>query len=818
MNQYHPDVIAKREKEAAEAAAKKAAEDKVRIEQINAIMAKNRILAFNCGKSRHPSYPEIREPNPLQKQLLDAWRNPQLKVFTYMGANRIGKCLTYQTLVETPNGEISVGELFERGEPFEVYSWNGQERVAALAMPPFKKEGLHQCYRITMTDGRIIEAADHHLILTTKGYVSVDTLYAESLVSVQESFSSVGCTQASQNSSSSCCLSSPFLQESSLEPCLSGQPQDVLCLSQTPSDCQDGCSTDYRLYGGQPLSGQAGVQVFAPSQADVQPCSCHESGSGGHTSTHTCIPSCTLPRLSSQYEAPHSEGQCAESLAHASCNTSQPCSCLSQEVQPFSSELASPPQSCAVFSTQSLQQSDLPDNTTCYPFHTPLYVYSNKIECITPIDTSQECYDFEVPVYKNYFAGGLIHHNTTIGAILAISTLRGEWPWSGEKIPFPHTNPRRIAYVGQGWETHIIPALKFWWPEDMPVKPKKNNQGVDATWEFWSRSHDKGMQGELQIFSTSQDVTVFEGAQYDLVIYDEPPPRDIRVACARGLVDRKGRELFCCTLLNQAWIHRDIIRATNEKGEPDPTYFNLSGDSSVNIGYGITQEGIDQFAKSLTQDQVRILGKPSYLSALVCPRFDRKTHIKERFQIPLNALIDISIDWHPSKPLMVVFMATLSNGMKYVCDEIKFRGNIKAATEEIVRVIRMRDYARINKVIIDPLSKSGQPNDSDAFSVMEEILMPYGYALEVASKEKENGIELLNNLLWTQNECPAIFFFRDCVNAIQEVEDMMYDENGKPVKVNDDAFECIYRLALLNTEWFEEWKSKVSGSHRSVVL
>lgn len=503
-NQYHPDVVKQREQEAAELAAKRAADENVRIEQINAVMAKNRILAFNCGKPRNPLYPEIREPNPLQVQLLNAWRDPKYKVFTYMGANRIGK--------------------------------------------------------------------------------------------------------------------------------------------------------------------------------------------------------------------------------------------------------------------------------------------------------------------------------TTIGAILAISTLRGEWPWSGEKIPFSHTNPRRVAYVGQGWETHIksviLPALKFWFPEDMPVKTKKNNQGVDATWEFWSRSHNKGMQGELQIFSTSQDVTVFEGAQYDLVIYDEPPPRDIRVACARGLVDRKGRELFCCTLLNQAWIHRDIIRATNDKGEPDDSYFNISGEASANIGFGITQEGIDQFAKTLTAEeyQARILGKPSYLSALVCPRFDRKTHIKERFTIPLNALIDISIDWHPSKPLMVVFMATLSNGVKYICDEIKFRGNIKSATEEIVRVIRMRDYTRINKVIIDPLSKSGQPNDSDAFSIMEEILMPYGYVLEVASKEKENGIELLNNLLWTQNECPAVYFFRDCVNSIQEVEDMMYDENGKPVKVNDDAFECIYRLSLLDTQWFEEWKNKVEGSHRSVVL
>lgn len=504
-NQYHPDVIAKREKEAAELAATRAEEEKKRIEQINAVMAKNRILAFNCGKPRNSVYPEIREPNPLQKQLLEAWRNPSYKVFTYLGANRIGK--------------------------------------------------------------------------------------------------------------------------------------------------------------------------------------------------------------------------------------------------------------------------------------------------------------------------------TTIGSILAIATLRGEWPWSGEKIPFPHTNPRRVAYVGQGWETHIksviIPALKFWWPEDQPLKTRKNNQGVEATWEFWSRSHDKGLQGELMIFSTSQDVTVFEGAQYDLVIYDEPPPRDIRVACARGLVDRKGRELFCCTLLNQAWVHRDVIRATLADGTPDPSVFNISGDASANVGYGITQEGIDQFAKTLTAEeyQARIMGKPSYLSTLVCPRFDRKTHIKERFKIPLDALITISIDFHPSKPWCATFMAHTKQGFKYVCEEIEFRGNAKSFAEEIIRVIRLRDYARVERVIIDPLSKSGAPNDMDTFSIVEETIAAYGYALEVASKDKDNGIATLNSLLWTDNEMPALFFFRDCFRTIQQVEDWMYDkETLKPSKEKDDFVETLYRHCLMGIEWFAPWDTKSAGTHRSVVL
>jgi len=270
------------------------------------------------------------------------------------------------------------------------------------------------------------------------------------------------------------------------------------------------------------------------------------------------------------------------------------------------------------------------------------------------------------------------------------------------------------------------------------------------------------------------------------------------------------------TLLSEAWVHREVIKATLPDGSADMTVFNINGDIFTNVGFGITKEAIDQFSKTLTDDekQARLYGKPSYMTALVCPRFDRHQHLKDRFQVPLDALIDISIDWHPSKPLAVVFLATLKNGVKYVVDEIKFRGPTKSAAEEIVRVIRQRDYARINRIAIDPLSKSGAPNEMDAYSIFADSLAAFGYGLEVASKEKENGIELLNGLLWTENQSPAVFFFKDCVNTIQEVEDLMYDpdNNYKPVKMNDDYFECLYRLALMDTQWYPTYENKSSGS------
>jgi hypothetical protein len=428
---------------------------------------------------------------------------------------------------------------------------------------------------------------------------------------------------------------------------------------------------------------------------------------------------------------------------------------------------------------------------------------------------------WENPEYKVFtYLGANRIGKTSIGAIIAIATAAGEWPWSGKKMIFPHSLPRKIRYIGQGWEssikTVIEPALNFWWPDTYLKKTKRNNQGIDATINLMNRSH-KGEQilGTIEIMSTSQSSEVFEGWHGDLCVYDEPPPRDIRIACARGLIDRQGRELFCCTLLNQAWIHRDVIKATLEDGTPDPTIFNISGDIYNNVGYGITEQGIEQFSKMLSHDerQARILGKPSYLSTLVCPRFDRNIHIKERFTIPLDALITISCDFHPSKPWVATFMAHTKQGFKYICDELEFRGNAKSFAEELVRIIRMRDYARVERVIIDPLSKSGTPNDMDTYSVVLETIAAYGYNLETASKDKDNGISLLNSLLWTDNEMPALYFFRDCKNTIQQVEDWMYDKDTlKPSKEKDDFVETLYRHTLLNVEWYAAYINKSSGS------
>ena len=53
---------------------------------------------------------------------------------------------------------------------------------------------------------------------------------------------------------------------------------------------------------------------------------------------------------------------------------------------------------------------------------------------------------------------------------------------------------------------------------------------------------------------------------------------------------------------------------------------------------------------------------------------------------------------------------------------------------------------------------------------------------------------------------PALFIFQDLVRSIKQLEAWQYDDQGKPIKKDDDMCENLYRLVLLGTVW-EELKS-----------
>jgi len=299
-----------------------------------------------------------------------------------------------------------------------------------------------------------------------------------------------------------------------------------------------------------------------------------------------------------------------------------------------------------------------------------------------------------------------------MGLSMILSAILGRLPDEAEEVgPYLHDMlgwkpPIKVRWIGPDWEKGIkgiiVPEIKKNWPKDIPVESKKNHIGVEAYW------NDPNGMFQLEIMSNMSESDVFEGWSGHLIVWDEPPKRANRVAAARGLIDVNGRELFCMTLLKEAWINKDVIKATLkatlEDGTPDPSVFNVHGEIQDNVGYGLTQKGVDEFAKKLTNEEkdARLKGVPSYLTGLVL-NLDREIHVKKRFDIPHHYMVNIAIDIHPSKPQHVLFQAIDPNNNKFLIFEIVGHGDGDWVGNEIVKKID-RYKLRVHRIIIERLS------------------------------------------------------------------------------------------------------------------
>jgi hypothetical protein len=111
---------------------------------------------------------------------------------------------------------------------------------------------------------------------------------------------------------------------------------------------------------------------------------------------------------------------------------------------------------------------------------------------------------------------------------------------------------------------------------------------------------------------------------------------------------------------------------------------------------------------------------------------------------------------------------------------------------------------RVNRVIIDPLAKGDSNQDSTTYETIARILARHDMILEVASKDKDNGILMIKDHLEGPNKEPSLFIFDDLIRTIYEIEGWQWDEDTQKAKKSDDHFmENLYRTLLLDTHYYE---------------
>lgn len=473
---------------------------------------------------------------------------PKRRIFE--AGNKIGKCVTYSTLISTPHGDVSVGRLFEIGKSFDVWAWDGSKRVISRASAPFKKDGLHQCYRVTMPDGRWIEAADKHRVLLTSGvYSTLDQLVG----GVQSSC--LGTSVSSRTYSGSLLRTISAFFRSVL---LSGGGR----LSERLSNYLCGCSEGSRRYGGQPLKVAEIVPISSPLSTCVRrPCVVlWHLDDLEHIHTHTSPRRYDHP--SRAETLPRRVARFFESLCHDAYTFFQLCMCASQEVPQLSIAGVSQLQSSDEFSRPFRWECHGNDMATSYK---PPLVDGNNNISIKPIPVKAECYDFSVEKYHNYCAGGLVHHNTWAGLAEDLAHMMGFRPWLKEDDPDFRIDIK-VPNIGMiGCETYkhsvaekIEPMLRFLTPSICQPVFKPGPTGVLNILTLPFDCFGKKCGSKVYLRSYDEQPSSFEGIDYDFLHWDEPPPLQIFQAAERGKVVTNAPSWFTMTPLKEAWIFEKL--------------------------------------------------------------------------------------------------------------------------------------------------------------------------------------------------------------------------------------------------------------------
>ena len=411
------------------------------------------------------------------------------------------------------------------------------------------------------------------------------------------------------------------------------------------------------------------------------------------------------------------------------------------------------------------------------------------------------------------------------GANEAAAFALGFRPWLSADDPAYKVDvivPNKGLVVGESYQEQvkkvILPKLlgnqENGEPGSLPVEEiaeiKKNPQGVIT----YIRLHN-GSTIYLQAYA--QEVSHFESADYDWVWFDEPPPRPIWVAVQRGLVDRRGKTWLTMTPLKEPWLYDEVYKRSD--------VFVLYFDIEDNLNFGLTREGIDDFAKSLTEDEkeARLRGRFFHLVGLIYKKFHREMHVKSRTrifatskgQVPKHWGLWMHIDTHPRTPHHAVWMAVDPAQRKYVVGELKNSDELNRVVPfcEALKVYEKTIFnRRLDQVVrlIDPIAGILDPGREDA-KCMADLFYDAGIKCTPGSKNRDAAILLMQNEInydLSLGHFPNMFFMDDLRGVIDQIEHYIWSEDRNvkaaqykqepqiPMKKDDHYVEGIHRILL----------------------
>lgn len=432
-----------------------------------------------------------------------------------------------------------------------------------------------------------------------------------------------------------------------------------------------------------------------------------------------------------------------------------------------------------------------------------------------------QTYDISVDSETNLYclANGLVTHNsgkTTGGA----NEMR--WLLEGTHPHRPFRTPIKACIVLQDFQTHandiMLPKLKEWFPPGLIVSADKNQSGVEVKFHCKNGS-------TLDIKSHDQDIKVFEGSDYDVVWFDEPPPESVFKAMWRGLTDRRGIAYITGTPITEPWIHDLYQKAVAENNTGTYWYiFSSIHSNAKNLGEGDEAEGklrIKEFLDALDPDErtAREEGKFLHMRGLIFKTWGRKTHLIPPFQWPNPWGIYITVDPHPRKPWAVSFVGVSDGNYKFLIWSDLVDGVVEDVANAILMAREEITMAREGspKIVgcyIDNYAsvESMVKRNTTIIGELNSYVTPTIPRFQTAPKNVDEKIKIFKEWLKVKDTKygprPGFMVFDTPQNKlfINEIEHYVWASqrgvNRKklknvPVKENDDILDTVMQLGLV---------------------
>jgi len=287
----------------------------------------------------------------------------------------------------------------------------------------------------------------------------------------------------------------------------------------------------------------------------------------------------------------------------------------------------------------------------------------------------------------------------------------------------------------------------------------------------------------IQLMSDSQDIQTHRGDDMDLCMIDEECKEEVFDENLTRLADRAGMMIMSMTPHNgMTWSYKKLVKASRYDDRIGYFHLNTFDNYKINRGEWIKNSAL----LSDKEFAIRIKGERIANEGLVYFMFSEKTHVIRPFEIPLDSILFMGVDFGLNNPHAGSLWAITPKGEKYVVDEY-YETDLTVSQNAVNQakwIKRNWKNYKLKWLVCDPRSgsqRNEQTNETNIQVLRKSFCEAYEKNVPVLLGDRTEGhvqhrIDVMRELLTLQpSGMPNLVFFSNCRNHLKELEEYCWN-------------------------------------------